>query len=124
MRFLVDNSLSPRLAAWLRDAGHDAVHVRDLGLAQTDDEAILDTAAQQDRVLIVQDTDFAAILAMRRQDRPSILLFRTRAKSTEAIRAILSANLEVIRPEAEAGAIIVFEDTRIRVRKLPISGES
>ena len=124
MRFLVDNSLSPCLTAWLCDAGHDAVHVRDLGLAETDDETILDTAAQQDRVLIVQDADFAAILAMRRQDRPSILLFRTWAKSTEAIRAILSANLEMIRPEAEAGAVIVFEEARIRVRKLPISGES
>ncbi len=94
------------------------------GSAQADDEAILDTAAEQERVLIVQDTDFAAILAMRRQDRPSVLLFRARAKSPEAIREILSANLEVIRPEAEAGAVIVFEEARIRVRKLPIFGES
>jgi predicted nuclease of predicted toxin-antitoxin system len=30
MRFLVDENLSPRLADYLRSAGHDVVHVRDL----------------------------------------------------------------------------------------------
>ena len=49
MRFLVDNNLSPRLAARLCDAGHDAVHVRDLGMTQADDETIFDAAAAQDR---------------------------------------------------------------------------
>ncbi len=32
MRFLVDNSLSPRMGEELRQAGDDAVHVRELGL--------------------------------------------------------------------------------------------
>ena len=32
MRFLVDMPLSPSLAAWLADRGHDAVHAIDLGL--------------------------------------------------------------------------------------------
>jgi predicted nuclease of predicted toxin-antitoxin system len=42
MRFLIDNALSPALAALLQQAGHDAIHVRELGLQQANDEVIFE----------------------------------------------------------------------------------
>jgi predicted nuclease of predicted toxin-antitoxin system len=65
MRFLVDNSLSPRLADGLTDAGHHAIHVRAVGLAAAADTEVFAKAAAEDRVLIAQDTDFAQLLATR-----------------------------------------------------------
>ncbi|MGH9409395.1 MAG: DUF5615 family PIN-like protein [Vicinamibacterales bacterium] len=44
MRFLVDNALSPALAVLLTDAGHDAVHVRSLGLQHAQDMDIFERA--------------------------------------------------------------------------------
>jgi predicted nuclease of predicted toxin-antitoxin system len=38
LRFLIDNALSPLVAEWLRDAGHDAAHVRAYELAAASDE--------------------------------------------------------------------------------------
>jgi len=35
VRFLVDANLSPRLAVALTEAGHDAVHVADLGMTRS-----------------------------------------------------------------------------------------
>ncbi|WP_322770707.1 DUF5615 family PIN-like protein, partial [Frankia sp. Cr1] len=52
MRFLLDNNLSNSLAEGLRQAGHDVLHVRDVGLGAADDEKVLAFAGQDDRTLV------------------------------------------------------------------------
>ena len=52
MRFLVDNALSSEVARLLKDAGHDAVHVRDYELRAAEDPIILERAGSEDRILI------------------------------------------------------------------------
>lgn len=76
MRFLIDNALSPVVAEGLRQAGHDAIHVRDLGLAAADDVTIFEHADRDKWVIVSADTDFGTILAMRDVARPSVILFR------------------------------------------------
>lgn len=42
MRFLLDQNLSPLLVGEFTVAGHDAVHVRDLGMSRASDRVILE----------------------------------------------------------------------------------
>ena len=64
MRFLLDNALSPEIAALLTAAGHDALHVRALQLQDAADAVIFRAAIEQDRVLVSADTDFGTLLTL------------------------------------------------------------
>jgi predicted nuclease of predicted toxin-antitoxin system len=121
VRFLLDNALSPIVAAHLQDAGHDAIHIRDYGLRAAADGEILDRAKSENRILVSADTDFGALLAMSGESLPSVIIFRrTTSRRPERQTAILLMNLHVIADALEKGALVVFEEARIRIRELPI----
>jgi predicted nuclease of predicted toxin-antitoxin system len=76
LRFLVDNALSLVFAEELAKSGHDALHVRDLGMQAATDEEVFDLAAKEGRIIVSADTDFGTILALRRTAEPSVVIFR------------------------------------------------
>lgn len=41
MKFLIDQNRSPRMAALLRESGHDAVHTLELALERAEDDELL-----------------------------------------------------------------------------------
>jgi predicted nuclease of predicted toxin-antitoxin system len=125
MTFLVDNALSPRLAVLLRAAGHQARHVRDIGLQHADDDTIFDRAVADHSVLISADTDFATILALRATAGPSLILFRGGgSRVADHLAAAIIANLSAVVTALETGAVVTFEPSRVRVRVLPIDTNS
>lgn len=121
MRFLLDEGLSPRVAALLSGAGHDARHVRDLGLASANDPTVLRAALEDERVLLTLDTDFGTLLAHSGAALPSVVLFRGDVTRKPAGQAqLLLANLEQLEIALAEGALVVIGDGRLRVRTLPI----
>lgn len=121
MRFLVDQNLSRKVAAALRAAGHDVVHTSEVELSTASDPAIAELAVAEARVVVSADTDFGMLLATSGAERPSVLLVRLRApRPAEALAAVIVANLDDVSDDLEAGAIVVLEDERVRIRRLPL----
>lgn len=121
MRFLIDENLSPLLAKALRDGGHSAAHVRDLGMAQDDDATVLAYARSDDRILVTADTDFGGLLASSGASLPSVILLRRLQgrRAEEQARHLLN-HLADVRDDLDSGCIVAFDDDRIRIRRLPI----
>lgn len=66
MRFLVDEMFAADVARQLVAAGHDAVHVQQLGLAGAEDSVVLARAAEGDRVVVTENAaDFVPLLELR-----------------------------------------------------------
>ena len=59
MKFLVDAQLPPALAHWLREAGHEAQAVRDIGLRDASDTIIWHHARATRAIIVTKDEDFA-----------------------------------------------------------------
>lgn len=75
MLFLVDAQLPPSLAEALRQAGHQAIHLVDLGLLAANDQQIWDEAVSRSAVLVTKDRDFPVRRAAS-NDGPAILWVR------------------------------------------------
>ncbi|MBI5196521.1 MAG: DUF5615 family PIN-like protein [Nitrospirae bacterium] len=121
MKFLIDNALSPIIAKGLKNAGLEAVHVRDIGMQSSSDIVIFDYALQNDRIIVSADTDFGTLLALKQYSKPSVILFRCTDKRPSSQLSLLISNLPTIQDALSAGSVVVFEDNRIRIRALPIS---
>ncbi|MFZ2961380.1 MAG: DUF5615 family PIN-like protein [Candidatus Ozemobacteraceae bacterium] len=76
MKFWVDAQLPPSLALWLSETFQvEAVSLRDIGLRDSKDKEIFDSAKLQDIVVISKDSDFLDLIT--RLGSPPRLLWVT-----------------------------------------------
>lgn len=120
MRFLADAGISPKTVEFFTQLGHDVTHVRTLGLQRAPDANIVERARTDGSIVLSFDLEFGDILALGVMDKPSVILFRLADERADSVNKRLSTVLSERRAELESGALILVEDTRYRVRKLPI----
>jgi predicted nuclease of predicted toxin-antitoxin system len=124
MRFLADAGISPNTVEFLKQLGHEAIHVRTLGLHRARDAELVERSRADSSVVVTFDLDFGDILALGVLDKPRVVILRLADERTESVNQRLAAVLAERSTDLESGALILVEDTRYRVRKLPIGRES
>lgn len=105
MRFLVDEQLPPALAQWIRDGGHDALHVEEAGLGSASDVALWSFARREGFVIVSKDSDFA--MRRRQIEGPAILWLRIGNATTRGLLARIESEWENALGFLAAGEPIV-----------------
>lgn len=109
------------ITALLRQAGHDAVHIGERRQGHLQDQAVFALAGDEQRILVTFDLDFGKIAGLATEIGCPVILLRLRAVNSRHVYARLTAALVAVGASLVAGSLVVVEDTRVRVRKLPPS---
>ncbi|MBN1547109.1 MAG: DUF5615 family PIN-like protein [Syntrophaceae bacterium] len=120
MNFLFDMPLSPELAVWLVQQGHNVVHAIEAGLDRATDAAIIEYAHNESRIILTADLDYPRILTLARAEEPGLILFRGGNYNEQEAISRLTRALETIPSDEFSRSIVVIEKLRIRRRRLPI----
>jgi len=120
VKFLIDMPLSPNVAAWLVDQGHDAMHVAQLGLHRASDSDIIALAKREARTIITADLDYPRLLAVARASEPSLILFRNGDWTEADVVRRLDEILGGLTETDIICSIITVDRDRVRRRRLPI----
>jgi predicted nuclease of predicted toxin-antitoxin system len=114
MRFLIDESVVIAVTRFLRDEGHDVVAVAEVTPRALDVD-ILKRAAEEDRIIVTNDTDFGELVFRSRQPHRGVLLLRLRdgraANQVRVVSSVLSQHSNLL-----AGHFVVASETGLRVR--------
>src|SRR5215471_6327585 len=107
MRFLLDENLSPLHARTVRDLGHDAVSVVEIGLSGADDPDVRAAAIEQERILVTLDADFANVLRCPPAGTPGVVRLRLHPATEEAIDAMLRSAIRRLADVSVNGKLVV-----------------
>jgi len=124
MRFLADVGISRSTAADLRRHGHDVTHLREVELHRLPDDEILEMAGREQRIVLTFDLDFGDLLAAGSHAFPSVVIFRLQDQTPASVTPKLLDLLREREADLLAGAVVIVEDRRYRLRRLPIYSKS
>jgi predicted nuclease of predicted toxin-antitoxin system len=117
---VIDMNLSVDWVAELAAAGWPAVHWPTVGDPSAKDSVIMDWAVANGYVVFTHDLDFGTLLALTHATGPSVVQVRGQNVLPEDIGAIVIAALRQHEASLAAGALVVVDLRKCRVRVLPL----
>ena len=120
LRIVVDMNLSVEWIPLLEQAGWPALHWSAVGDPRAEDDEIMAWALTNGCVVFTHDLDFGTTLALTHAGGPSVIQVRGQRVLPELVGVLLLAALKQYEPELSAGALVVVEQAKSRVRVLPL----
>jgi predicted nuclease of predicted toxin-antitoxin system len=120
IRILVDMNLSVEWIPLLEQAGWSAVHWSAVGDPRAADATIMAWALTHGYVVFTHDLDFGTALALTHAGGPSVVQVRGQRVLPEHTGSLVVAALTRYEADLAAGALVVVDRAKSRVRVLPL----
>ena len=120
VQILIDMNLSPEWVDELTKYDWSSVHWSTIGDPRATDREIMDWARSNDFVVFTHDLDFGTMLALTHASGPSVIQIRGQNVLPDHMASILIAALTQHEKDLEVGALVVVDESKSRVRVLPI----
>lgn len=121
IRLLADMNISPRTVQALQERGWDLIRVSEVLPVEAPDDRILSFARKEGRVVVTQDLDFSALLALGGHQEPSLVTLRLAVSDPETVTRRLLDVLPGLEDVLRKGSAVSVDDALVRVRSLPIA---
>ena len=120
VQLVVDMNLSAEWVTELAQHGWSAIHWSTVGAPRADDSVIMTWALTNGYVVFTHDLDFGAMLALTHATGPSVLQVRGQKVLPEDMGQLVIAALRQHDAALAAGALVVVDEKKYRVRVLPL----
>ncbi len=120
MKFLLNMNIPRSFGIKLMQNGCEYRHVGDIGMFQSDDIDIVQFAKENEEIIVTHDLDYGNILAFSGDSSPSVITFRLRNSHPDNLFYRMIIEWEEIKSHLLKGAIVIIEDSALRIRDLPI----
>ena len=123
LEFLANMNISPLTVEQLKKKGWNVVRISDVMDRGSKDIDVLLYAQKQNKVVITQDLDFSAILAIRGYAKPSLINLRLENPRPDLVSSRIVEVVSAMEKELEEGVVVTIDETSARYRNLPIGLE-
>lgn len=107
MNFLIDAQLPPALVRLITSFGHKAVHVEEVGILLSTDQAIWNYAVANAQTIITKDEDFKNMLLLASTDKTPVVWVRIGNCSNAALAEWFRPLFPQVLAHLEAGECLI-----------------
>jgi predicted nuclease of predicted toxin-antitoxin system len=116
VRLLIDQDVYAVTSAFLKGQGHDVVLAKELGMATASDEALLERAGAERRIMVTRDADYGHLVFVRSMG-PGVIRLAITPDTIQAVHRVLAKALAEVREPELFQSFLVIEADRYRLRK-------
>ena len=113
-------NLSPEWVTLFHEHGIEAIHWSVVGAVNAPDTEIMKWARDNRCVVFTHDLDFGILLAHSKDGRPSVIQVRSHDVAPDHLGPLVLGALRAHGDALESGALVTVDESKSRVRILPI----